>query len=146
MARIINAVKKEEVSADQAVKLRAYVRNSTGNALNPGTLATSAKMVLEFSKVGMASGFPTYELFDMSYFVIASVLGDDLNGQPGIWEPSIDGKEGYNLVVSLPKEIVYKPIPPNTVNFAEALRQGHYRLAVTFSEGTVQEFAISSRD
>ena len=151
-----------QCSAGQVVTFRSYTRDSNGVELSPGLAAVGATMTWEFSRIPELEegdlvkpapySFPTYEIANMAYFVVGTPSGniaDGVEGEPGIWEPSIDGEEGYNLVVTLPKEIQYSPVPPATEDFFAELVQGFYRLVVEFEvsgSSVKQEFWISSRN
>lgn len=80
----------------------------------------------------------------MAYFVVAAPAGMANDPLPGLWEPTIDGPEGFNLTVQLPRLITYLPRENDIANWSNPLEQGLYRLVVRF-DGVYQEFEISSR-
>lgn len=149
----INQVRHEVISANQDNILRSYTRLPDGHPLHPNeTPVDELRISFETSDQGIAS-WQTFLWRNGSAQVTVhggqNAMENGGEGQVGIWEPAIDGVEGFNVEVALPQIITLSPLPGSVLDWNFTISQGFYKITVPWDvsgERILQEFAVSVRE
>lgn len=150
----INPARAEKISGHQANILRSYTRLPDGTVLAAGTAADdSVKISFEFSSPYQTSWkeFTWRNGFEkVSVFAPKNAMVNGGEGEIGVWEPAIDGAEGFNVEVELPRFITLSGISEDLpLDWTWEVQLGFYKILVPWDVGgdrILQEFEVSVRD
>ena len=149
----INPVRVEVVSGNQTNILRSYTRRADGTPLPSGSTAEDyVQISFETSSQGVGS-WQTFAWRNGDAAVTVSLpqnaMVDGGEGEVGVWEPAIDGVEGFNVKLEMPAIIILSPLPNSVIDWNFTVGIGFYKITVPWvfgSERVVQEFAVSVRE
>lgn len=148
----INPVRNESISGNQNNILRSYTQRADGTVLSPGT---SALDQLQISFETSSQGTGSWQTFEwrqgaaqVSVVTPKNAMVNGGEGQVGVWEPAIDGHEGFNVELTLPQMITLSPLPESILDWSFTIGIGFYKIVVPWDvagERVLQEFAVSVR-